>query len=452
MKTEKIQVRDLKPYERNAKKHDEKQIANVMESIRQFGVVQPVVVDRDNVVIIGHCRLIAAKRLKMKEIDCVRADDLTPEEVNKLRLLDNKLNESEWDMDLLAEDIPELDFSGFDIDWGLKDDFEEEPDAEEDDFEPQLRAIPNIQAGDIITLGRHRLVCGDATSKEAMETLMEEDADLYITDPPYNVALGIGGSKDEARKRHRRTDGLVIMNDHMEDEEFRAFLASAFQIAKDHLKDGAAFYIWHAGNEAYNFGGALRDVGLELRQTLIWVKNVFTLGRQDYQWIHEHCLYGWKDGASHYFVPVRNIPTAFETVPDIKNMKAEEMRKLLSEILQPENVETTILREKKPSRSEMHPTMKPIKLIGKQIKNSSKKGDIVLDSFGGSGSTLIACEQLERICYTMELDPRYAESIVDRFAQYKGTSEGISIRRGEQVLTYEQMKASNVEEELSDEG
>lgn len=211
---------------------------------------------------------------------------------------------------------------------------------------------------------------------------------MLLTDPPYNVALGIGGSKDEARKRHRRTDGLVIMNDKMEDSEFFEFLLKCFTAGKEALKEGGAFYIWHADNEGLNFRTALKQSGLTLRQTLIWNKNCFTLGRQDYQWKHEPCLYGWKDGAGHNWYSDRS--------------------------------QSTVLDFAKPTRSEEHPTMKPVELFAYQIKNSTMKGDIVLDLFGGSGTTIIACEQTGRIGYCMELDPKYCDVIIHRWENFTG--------------------------------
>ena len=216
-----------------------------------------------------------------------------------------------------------------------------------------------------------------------------DKADLYLTDPPYNVALGMGGSVDEARKRHRRTDGLVIMNDKMEDGEFRSFLDAAFGCAKSVMNPGAAFYIWHADNESYNFRGALRDVGLTLRQTLIWNKNQMTLGRQDYQWKHEPCLYGWNDGTHHWYS---------------------------------DRKQTTVIDMDKPVKSPEHPTMKPVPLFAYQIQCSTKPGDIVYDSFGGSGTTLIACEQLQRKAMIMELDPRYVDVIIKRWETLTGKS------------------------------
>lgn len=381
-------VAELIPYAKNTKKHDKKQIANVAERIRQYGFVQPVVVDKDGVIVIGHCRVLGAKKLGMKEVPCVCVDDLTPEQVNALRIVDNKSNESEWDMDYLAEELPDLDLSAFDFDFGIKFD-EEESAAVDDEFEAEIPEEPYVKVGDLYQLGRHRLLCGDSTKMDDVQRLMGgEMADLLLTDPPYNVALGMGGSVDEARKRHRRTDGLVIMNDKMEDSDFYNFLLEFYKCAHAVMKPGAVFYIWHADNEGLNFRKALKDAGLQLRQTLIWNKNSITLGRQDYQWKHEPCLYGWKEGAGHLWASDRK--------------------------------QSTVMNFDRPAKSELHPTMKPIPLFDYQIKNNTKGGDIVLDLFGGSGTTIMACEQNGRRGFSMEFDPRYAQTIIQRWETFTG--------------------------------
>lgn len=409
METIKLQVGDIKPYERNAKKHDERQIKNVMESIKQFGFVQPIVVDKDHVVIIGHCRLIAAKRLKMREVDCVVADQLSQADVDRLRLLDNKLNESEWDIDLLLEDIPDLDFSDFDIDWGLPEDISTDSAEIVEDEPPELPDIPKAKLGDLYEIGgAHRLICGDSTDPATIERLMDgAKADLLITDPPYNVALGMNGSHplrpSEAKQLHRRTDGKIIQNDSWEsDEEFIEFLVKAYNSALNVMKAGAIFYIWYASTQAFNFLKACKDADMQVRQTLIWNKSVFAFGRQDYQWKHEPCLYGWKEGAGHLWYSDRK--------------------------------QTTVLDFDKPSRSDIHPTMKPVALFAYQIQNSTKGDDCVLDLFGGSGTTMIACEQLHRKSYLCELDPRYVDAIVQRYINLKGTDEDVFlIRDGERI-------------------
>lgn len=369
-----MKIKEIIPYEKNAKKHDKTQIANVAESIKRFGFAQPLVVDKDNVLIIGHCRLLAAKQLKLREVPVVRMDDLTEEQVKQLRLLDNKLNESDWDIELLQAEVGELDFDGFDLDWGFKE-LEDSSVIEDEAPEPDLVNPPISQQGDIWILGNHRLMCGDSTSDDVAKLMEDQKADLLVTDPPYNVDYE-GGT------------GMKIQNDSMSDTAFRKFLTDAFENAVSAMKAGASFYIFHADSEGYNFRGACKDVGLQVRQCLIWLKNSIVMGRQDYQWKHEPCLYGWKDGAGH-------------------NWQADRKQ-------------STILEFDRPSKSDLHPTMKPVNLIAYLIRNSSKQEDIILDLFGGSGSTLMACEQLNRTCYMMEYDPRYADVIVKRWENFTG--------------------------------
>lgn len=370
-------INQLKPYIKNAKKHDKQQIKNVAESIKQFGWKQPIVVDKDNVIIIGHCRYEAALYLHEETVPVVYADDLTEEQVKKLRLIDNKTNESDWDFDLLSDELDDLDMSDFDIDWGIIED-KEEKQVIDDDYNEEPPVEPKAKYGQIYQLGRHRLMCGDSTKEEDVEKLMNRfKADMLLTDPPYNVDY-----------EGKTKDSLKIQNDSMEDEKFREFLRSAFKNAFDNMKQGGVFYVWHADSEGYNFRGALKDVGLQVRQCLIWVKNSLVLGRQDYQWKHEPCLYGWKEGASHLWASDRK--------------------------------QTTVLNFDRPQRNDMHPTMKPIPLFDYQIKNNTKGGDIVLDLFGGSGTTIMACEQNGRNAYLMEYDPRYVDVIIDRWEKFTG--------------------------------
>ena len=367
---------DIVPYAKNAKKHDKRQINNVAESIKQYGFVQPIVIDRDGVIVIGHCRALAAKKLGMKEVPCVCVDDLTPDQVNALRLVDNKSNESDWDFDLLADEIPGLDLSSFDFDWGLPEITEEviEDEAPEVDED----AEPIAKLGDIWQLGRHRLMCGDSTSVEDVEKLMAGQlADMLLTAPPYNVAYE-GKTKDR----------LTIQNDSMDNDSFRQFLRDAFSSADAVMKQGAVFYIWHADSEGYNFRGACFDIGWKVRQCLIWNKNSMVMGRQDYQWKHEPCLYGWKEGASHLWASDRK--------------------------------QTTVIDYQRPTKADIHPTMKPVGLFDYQIKNNTKGGDIVLDLFNGSGTTIMACEQNGRVARCMELDPRYVDACVKRFENFTG--------------------------------
>ena len=371
-------VTELIPYEKNTKKHDKKQIKNVATSIDKYGFVQPLVIDKNNVVIIGHCRLLGAKHLKMDEVPCVCADELTEEEVNALRIVDNKSNESEWDMDFLAEELGTVDLSAFDFDFGIT--FEEEPTEIVEDEAPEIdeESEPIAKLGDIWQLGRHRLMCGDSTSIDDVERLMGgQYADMLLTDPPYNVSYE-GKTKDK----------LTIQNDSMDNDSFRQFLRDAFSSADVVMKAGAVFYIWHADSEGYNFRGACADVGWKVRQCLIWNKNSMVMGRQDYHWKHEPCLYGWKEGASHLWASDRK--------------------------------QTTIIDWKRPTKAEIHPTMKPVGLFDYQIKNNTKGGDIVLDLFNGSGTTIMACEQNGRIARCMELDPRYVDACIKRWETFTG--------------------------------
>lgn len=369
-------VSELVPYSKNAKKHDKTQIANVAESIKQYGFVQPLVIDKDSVIVIGHCRALAAKKLGMETVPCVCVDDLTPEQVNALRLVDNKSNESDWDMDLLADELSELDLSAFDFDWGLPEESQEVtedkvPAADEENE-------PISQRGDIWQLGRHRLMCGDSTKTEDVQKLAGgAKIDMLLTDPPYGVDY-VGKTKD----------ALKIENDAKTDDEFVLFLQNAFAAADGVMKQGAVFYIWHADSKAYVFRMACQMVGWEVRQVLIWVKNTMVLGRQDYQWKHEPCLYGWKDGAGHLWAADRK--------------------------------QTTVLEFDKPNANREHPTMKPVALFDYQIRNNTKGGDIVLDLFGGSGTTVIACEQNGRTAYVMEYDPKYVDVIVKRWENLTG--------------------------------
>ena len=373
-----VPIRDLKPYEKNAKKHDEKQIANVANSIRRFGWQQPLVIDEDGVVVIGHCRLLAAKKLGMKTVPVTVASGLTEEEIRELRIADNKTNESPWDFELLADDLEGLDFDGFDFDFELPEMEDDPAPAEEDDWDKPLPEEPVSKPGDVYQLGRHRLMCGDSTDPgQVMWLLGGESADLLLTDPPYNVDYQ-GGTSDK----------LKIQNDKQADGAFLDFLRDAFRCADSAMKPGAAFYIWHADSEGYNFRTACKETGWTVRQCLIWNKNSLVMGRQDYQWKHEPCLYGWKDGAAHTWNSDRK--------------------------------QTTVIDFERPKRNDIHPTMKPIGLFDYLIRNSCVKDGLVLDTFAGSGTCIMACEQDGRRCFSMELDPRYVDAIIDRWETFTG--------------------------------
>ena len=403
-----MKIGDIIPYEKNPRKNDEA-VKYVAESIKQFGFKVPIVIDKNNVIVAGHTRYKASKKLGLKEVPCIVADDLTEEQIKAYRLADNKVAElAEWDFDLLGEELDgilDIDMCDFGFE-ALED--EEEAEVVEDDFEVELPEEPRTKLGDIYQLGNHRLMCGDSTSVTDVEKLMNgEMADLVVTDPPYNVAI-------------KNSKGMTIENDDMANDKFKDFLTECFLNMERSLKKGGAFYVWYASREHINFEQALNDAGLSVREQLIWNKNTFILGRQDYHWKHEPCLYGWKDGDKHYFVDDRTQSTVFEDKGiDIKKLKKEEMIELLKQFLS-DNHSTTIINEDKPSANDLHPTMKPIKLIARLVKNSSRQEEIVLDLFGGSGSTLITCEQLNRKCRMMEYDPKYADVIINRWEQFTG--------------------------------
>lgn len=363
------------------------------------------------IVIGGNMRLRACKDLGYKELPCKIIAKETPVENLREYTIKDNAGFGEWDVDLLANDwdLEELDLWG--VDMGSLDLDTEPEEAEEDNFdvESNLPKNPVAKLGDIFQLGRHRLICGDATIAEHLDALMNgKEADAYITDPPYNVD-------------YHSADGKSIENDKMGDSQFQEFLVAAFTQADRVMRKGAAYYIWHSDTEGYNFRTAAIRAGWRLRQTLIWAKNSLVMGRQDYQWKHEPCLYGWKEGASHYFTQDRTQTTIQSEDFDIEKLTRDELRELLQDILQ---LPSTIIEEDKPLRSAEHPTMKPIKLIGRIMKNSTRVTDIILDSFGGSGTTIMAAEQLGRTCYMMELDPAYCDVIIQRWEEFTQESAG----------------------------
>lgn len=378
MQVKTVSIDQIKPYENNPRNNDDA-VDAVANSIKEFGWQQPIVVDNGGVIIAGHTRYKAAKQLKLKEVPIVVADNLTEEQVNAYRLADNKSGElATWDDDELQEELDKiLDIDMTDFGFDLETELEDE-EVIDDDYEEEVPEEPKSKLGQVYQLGRHRLMCGDSTNPDDVKKLMNGvQADLLITDPPYNV--NYEGKQDSK---------MTLKNDHQEAENFYKFLLEAFTNAKDNMKAGAAFYIWYASSEAVNFNRSAVDAGLSVRQELIWAKNQMIIGRQDYQWQHEPCLYGWADGGSHSWYSDRK--------------------------------QTTILNFDKPQRSDLHPTMKPIPLFDYQIKNSSKSGDNVLDLFGGSGTTLMACEQDGRNAYLMEFDPRYVDVIIDRWEKFTG--------------------------------
>lgn len=376
---------DLKGYEKNSRTHSEDQIERIQASINEFGFINPVVIHSDDVIVAGHARVEAAIALGIKEIPTINASHLTKTQMRAYVIADNRLAElSDWDEDILKGELSDLMGLDFDINLtGFDDDYFdlsadgilEEDRIDNTEIEPPEN--PVTRKGDVWIMGNHKVMCGDSLSPESIAELCGDKVDLWITDPPYNVAYQGGTS-----------EALTIQNDDMEDSDFRKFLTGAYIAADGVMKDGAVFYIWHADSEGYNFRGACIDVGWQVRQCLIWQKNTFVLGRQDYHWQHEPCLYGWKSGAAHNWYSDRT--------------------------------QTTLLEFDKPQRNDVHPTMKPLDLFKYQIENSSKRGDIVLDSFGGSGTTLIACESLGRKARLMELDERYVDVIVKRWQEFTG--------------------------------
>lgn len=419
-----MNIDEIIPYENNPR-HNDEAVEMVAQSIKDFGFRYPILVDKNNVIISGHTRLKASKKLGLAKVPVMIADDLTDDKVKALRLVDNRTSEvASWDFDLLQKELDaiEMDMNQYKFDYDELMVGSEEDIVEDNPPEPDEENEPTAKRGDIWILGNHRLMCGDSTIEEDVKKLMNgHQADLLETDPPYNIAYGTRGKQYKERGGYEcGMKDRTIMNDNMSSKEFREFLTNAFKRASENMKPGASFYVWLSSKEQINFETSLNRAGLFVKQQLIWNKSTFTLGRQDYQWKHEPCLYGWKDGASHYFVDSRTEMTVYEDKkPNINKMSKQELKDYIKELLE-EKVATTVINVDKPSRSEDHPTMKPLKLIGYQIKNSSRKGDIVLDLFGGSGSTLMACEQLGRTCYTMELDPKFVDVIIKRWETLTG--------------------------------
>lgn len=403
-----LPIEELNPYENNAKLHPKEQIDQIVRSMEEFGNNDPIAIDENNVIIEGHGRLLALKQMGEKEVPVIRLKHLTDEQKRAYILAHNQLTlNTGFDEEILAaelESIVGIDMADFGFDLDVMDVVEELTDVEEDsDFDVTPPKEPKSKPGDLYQLGNHRLLCGDSTSLDDVAKLMGgEQADMLLTDPPYNVAYE-GATEDK----------LTIQNDDMEDEDFRQFLRDVYTSADSVMKPGASFYIWHADSEGYNFRGAAHDVGWIIRQCLIWNKNTLVLGRQDYHWKHEPCLYGWKDGASHNWYGNRK--------------------------------QTTVMDFDKPTRNGEHPTMKPIPLFAYQMEMSSKKGDNVLDLFGGSGTTMIAAEQLGRNAYLMELDPRYVDVIVNRWEELTGNKAQL-VEGGEDPAVIVEGEASDTEQ------
>ena len=381
-------VDSLIPYARNSRTHSDEQVAQIAASIKEFGFLNPIIVDGDSGIIAGHGRVLAAQKLGMKSLPCIEASHLTGAQRKAYVIADNKLAlNAGWDDELLRVELDELGELGFDLELtgfsldeieALQVDPEPEEGLTDEDAVPEAPEQPVTVEGDVWVLGNHRLMCGDSTSIDALEKLCgDRHVDMWLTDPPYNVAY-----------EGKTKDALKIKNDQMVDSDFRQFLRDCYVAADSVMKAGAVFYIWHADLEGYNFRGAAMDAGWKVRQCLIWKKQTLVMGRQDYHWKHEPCLYGWKDGAGHLWAADRK--------------------------------QTTILEFDRPSRNGEHPTMKPVALFEYQMLNNTKGGDIVLDSFGGSGTTVIAAEKNGRVGYLMELDPKYCDVIIKRWQDFTG--------------------------------
>ncbi len=393
----------LIPYVNNARTHSPEQIKKLRSSLREFGFVNPVIIDREYNVIAGHGRLMAAKEEGITEVPCVYVDHLTDAQKKAYILADNRMAmDAGWDEELLAVEMQELQDLGYDLSMTgfdekeLADLFSDGTgsDAKDDDFDltAALEKAAFVERGDIWTVGRHRLMCGDATSANDVSALMNGvKANLILTDPPYGVSF-------------KSSSGLTIQNDSMKNEEFYTFLLSAFKCMADHLEKGGAAYVFHADTEGLNFRRAFIDAGFHLAGCCIWVKDSLVLGRSDYQWQHEPVLYGFMQNGKHKWYSDRK--------------------------------QTTIWHFDKPKRNANHPTSKPLDLLGYPIGNSTQENAVVIDTFGGSGSTLMACEQMNRICYMMELDEKYASVILRRYVEDTGDAEGVYVIRNGQQFPY----------------
>ena len=416
LRIKQISTSELVPYAGNAKLHPEKQVAEIAESIEQFGFNDPVGIWHDPetgepVIVEGHGRLLAAERLGIDKVPTISLDHLDDEARRAYVLVHNQTTMSSgFDIDLLQRELDKitgLDMSRFGFEPAsvledLPEAIEEIPEA------PEARTKP----GDLWVMGEHRLLCGDSTEPEELARLMGgEQADLLLTDPPYGVAY-----------EGKTAEALTIDNDSFgSDQELEDFLAAALTAAAAHLKAGGAFYTWFATRQTIEATNACIRAGLDVKQEIYWVKGNITLGRQDYQWQTEPCLYGWKDGAAHWFAPTRSEHNVVDALDDIAGMTKAELKDALTAILTGEGgIETDALRHDKPAANREHPTMKPVALFARLVRNSSRPGEVVFDPFGGLGTTLVACESLGRKARLMEIDPHYCDVIVARWEAVTG--------------------------------
>lgn len=400
-----VSISKLVPYVNNARTHSPEQINKLRSSLREFGFINPVIIDKDYGIIAGHGRVLAAKEEGIDEVPCVFVDYLTESQKKAYILADNRMAmDAGWDEELLKLEIESLQAEDFDVSFTGFDEKEladlfkdKETEVKDDDYDltAALEKASFVEKGDVWVVGRHRLVCGDATNPDDVSKLMDgKRANLVLTDPPYGVSF-------------KSSSGLTIQNDSMKNEEFYDFLYKAFANMANHLEPGGAAYVFHADTEGLNFRQAFIAAGFHLAGCCIWVKDSLVLGRSDYQWQHEPVLYGFLQNGKHAWYSDRK--------------------------------QTTIWNFKKPKRNENHPTSKPLDLLSYPIGNSSQENGIVVDTFGGSGSTLMACEQANRICYTMELDEKYASVILRRYVDDTGDSENVYVLRGDKKIPYSEL-------------
>lgn len=421
-----IKLTTIKSNPNNPRVIRDEKFKKLVKSIEEFPKMmslRPMVVNEDMVVLGGNMRLKALKELGYKEVpdEWVKsAKDLTEDEIRRFIIADNVgFGEHDWEMLANEWDVEELSDWGLDIpDMQLEDEVKIE--AVEDDFEIPEEVTTDIVLGDLFEIGEHKLLCGSSTEIDTWSKLMGNKlADMVMTDPPYNVAY-----------QGKTKDALTIENDSMGDTDFYQFLYDFYTALGSYTKKGGAWYVWHADSEGVNFRKAMKEAGILLKQCLIWVKNTMVMGRQDYHWKHEPCLYGWKEGAAHYFTDERTHTTVIEDKIDVNKLTKDQMKSMLKEILSDKN-KTTIINCDKPSRNDVHPTMKPILLLAPLIQNSSKEKELVADGFLGSGTTMVASHQLKRKCYGMELDPKYCQVIVDRMRNFDPT---LIIKKNGQVI------------------
>tara|TARA_Y100001937_G_scaffold30774_2_gene44170 strand:- start:2320 stop:3627 length:1308 start_codon:yes stop_codon:yes gene_type:complete len=418
MNIQNIPVDKIIPYKQNPRKNDDA-VNIVKKSLKEFGFQQPLVLDANYEIVVGHTRYNAALKLGMNEIPCILAEHLSNEQIKAYRIMDNKSAEySKWNTDLLTKEIIELLESDYDIsltgftqnelkDMDINvdlDDLASQGLSDEDDV-PEISGEYVNKVGDVWMMGEHRLMCGDSTDKATVTKLMNgQRADMVFTDPPYNVAV--------------EQSAGTIMNDDMDTEDFKDFLAETYKRYYENMKLGAVIYVAHSEAERASFTKEFVDAGFKLAQNLIWNKQHAVISRQDYNWKHEPILYGWKEGAGHYYCEDFTQTTVIENKPDYNRMEKNELIEVIKKMT--ENFTATVIDFDKPNKSELHPTMKPVGLVQRLIQNSSKQDWLVLDLFGGAGSTLIASVKAKRKCYMMELDPRFADVIIERWQKYTG--------------------------------